>query len=257
MHTAMRSSLLLLASLISSMPVAAGQNSTAPPSAADQRIAAAEKTVESNPKSWQPYNDLVFALCRKARDTGDGTLYDRAEAALQHSLQISPGNYQARKLQVTVLLGRREFREALKLATELNHKVPDDIGGWALLVDSNMGLGNYAEAERDAQWILDLRPGSALGFEKAAELRESFGDFEGAMEFLDETSRRTSQNDTDQRAWLLTQKARLDLAQGNLKRAGELIAQALQLDPTSRLAAANLAKLRMAERNQSAAGTTR
>ena len=47
-------------------------------------------------------------------------------------------------------------------------------------------LGNYTEAERDCQWILDLRRGSALGFEKAAGLRELFGDNEGAIEFYGE-----------------------------------------------------------------------
>jgi len=43
------------------------------------------------------------------------------------------------------------------------------------MVDANSALGNYSEAERDAQWILDLRRASALGFEKAADLRELFG----------------------------------------------------------------------------------
>jgi len=65
---------------------------------------------------------------------------------------------------------------------------------------------NDAEAERDAQWILDLRPGSRLGFVKAAAVRERFGDREGAIEFLDEAARRTSPNDSGERAWLEKQK---------------------------------------------------
>jgi hypothetical protein len=68
-----------------------------------------------------------------------------------------------------------------------------------------------SEAERDAQWILDLRRASALGFEKAAGLRELFGDDLGAIEFYGEALTRTAQSDLDQRAWLLTQKARLTL----------------------------------------------
>lgn len=219
----------------------------------DARIAAARKAVVASPKSWQPYNDLAFALCRKARDNGDVALYDEAAAALRHSNQLSPGNYDSQKLQVPVLLGRHEFAEALKLASDLNHKVPDDIGVWGLLVDANLALGNYADAERDAQWILDLRPGSALGFEKAAALREMFGDFEGAIEFLDEANRRTSQNDAGQRAWLLTESARLQIASNNPKRAGELLTQALNLFPDSQLAIANLAVLRKMEGNDTEA----
>jgi tetratricopeptide (TPR) repeat protein len=181
-------------------------------SPAEQRLEVAQKRVHTDPKSWQAYNDLAFAFCRQGRDTGDPTWFDQAEAALRKSLQLSPGNYDARKLHVTVLLGRGDFKEALRLAAELNHKTPDDIAGWGLLVDANLGLGNKAEAEKDAQWILDLRPGSTLGFVKAAAVRERIGDPEGAIEFLDEARRRTSPNDLDEQAWLLKQKARLAAA---------------------------------------------
>jgi tetratricopeptide (TPR) repeat protein len=181
-------------------------------SPAEQRVEVAQKRVQTDPKSWQAYNDLAFAFWRQGRDTGDPAWFDQAEAALRKSFQLSPGNYDARKLRVAVLLGRGDFKEALRLAAELNHKTPDDIAGWGLLVDANLGLGNKAEAEKDAQWILDLRPGSTLGFVKAAAVRERIGDPEGAIEFLDEARRRTSPNDLDEQAWLLKEKARLAAA---------------------------------------------
>ncbi len=223
----------------------AQQNLAPAVSPPDRRIDAAQRIVKSKPDSFQSYNDLAYALCRKARDTGDISLYDQADTALKRSLQLSPDNYDARKLKVTVLLGRKDFVAALQLASELNSKVPDDIAGWGFLVDANMALGNYDEAERDAQWILDLRAGSTLGFEKAAALREMFGDIEGAMEFLDEANRRTSLNDADQHAWLLTEKARLELEAGNEKQAEELLAETQKLFPESQFAMAALAKLRM------------
>ena len=216
--------------------------SVSPP---DRRVDAAQRRIKTKPDSFQSYNDLAYALCRKARDTGDGWLYDQADKALKRSLQLSPGNYDARKLQVTVLLGRKNFVGALTQAAELNSKVPDDIAAWGLLVDANMALGNYGEAERDAQWILDLRAGSTLGFEKAAALREMFGDVEGAIEFLDEANRRTSLNDADQHAWLLTEKARFELEAGNGKHAEELLNEAQKLFPESQFAVAVLAELRM------------
>ncbi|MBV8866680.1 MAG: hypothetical protein JO210_14905 [Acidobacteriaceae bacterium] len=222
------------------------QEGVAPPSPVVRRIAAAQKKVQTNP-SAQSYNDLAFALCRLARDKGDPALYEQANSALQHSLQLSPDNYDAEKLQVTVLLGQHEVAQALKLATALNQRTHDDIGGWGLLVDANIAAGNTPEAERDAQWILDLRPGSSLGFEKAAGLREIFGDTEGSIEFLEEAERRTSQNDADGRAWLLTQEARLQIKAGNRKRAGELLDEALKLFPDSQLALSELAKLRTSE----------
>jgi tetratricopeptide (TPR) repeat protein len=222
-------------------------------SPADQRIAVARQQVDANPKAFQTYNELAFALCRKARDTSDVSLYAQATSAINRSLELSPGNYDAMKLRASVLLGKHEFSPALKLAQELNHKTPDDIGGWALLVDANSALGNYPEAERDAQWILNLRSGSALGFEKAAGLRELFGDNEGAVEFYDEALRRTAQSDLDQRAWLLTQKARLTLAAGNPKAATEILSEVAHLFPDSQLAAQVMADIEAANGNYSEA----
>jgi tetratricopeptide (TPR) repeat protein len=221
--------------------------STAPLSTVDLRIAAARKQVDANPKSSAAYNDLAFALIRKGRDVQDEAIYREADSAINQSLHLTPDNYDARKLHVAVLLGTDRPVEALKLETELNHKLPDDIAGWALLVDANAAIGNYAEAEHAAQWVLDLRPGSALGFEKAAALREVFGDAEGSSEFLDEAVRRSSQNDADQRAWLLTQKARLVLASGNSKAAAGLLAEAMRLFPDSQLALAGLAQVKTAD----------
>jgi tetratricopeptide (TPR) repeat protein len=218
-------------------------------SPADGRIAAARKQVAANGKAFQYYNELAAALCRKARDTSDISLYDEAQAALDRTLQLSPGNYDATKLHAAVLLGKHQFQQALKVAQQLNQKVPDDLGGWALLVDANVALGNYPEAERDAQWILDLRSGSALGFEKAAGLRELFGDNEGAIEFYGEAFRRTAQSDLDQRAWLLTQKARLALASGNANAAGEILSEAFRLFPDSQAAALAMADVQAAKSN--------
>jgi len=240
----MRLSTLLL--LFVSAVLAGQQQASPSASYADQRISSARQQVAANPKDFQTYNDLATSLCRKARDTSDLSLYREAEGAVNRSLELSPGNYDGTKLRVAVFLGKHEFNPALSLAQELNKKVPDDIANWASMVDANEALGNYSEAERDAQWILDLRRASALGFEKAAGLRELFGDKEGAIEFYGEALTRTSQSDIDQRSWLLTQKARLVLASGNAQSASETLGEALRLYPNSQLAALVMADLHTA-----------
>ncbi len=235
--------------LITGSLLLAWQQAPSSVSPADQRIAAARQQLDANAKGFQIYNELAVGLCRKARDTADVALYDQANTAIDRSLALSPGNYDAMKLRAAVLIGRHEFRQALELAKSLNKKVPDDIGIWALLGDANAALGNYSEAEQDVQWVLDLRRGSALGFEKAAGLRELFGDDEGAIEFYGEALSRTAQSDLDQRAWLLTQKARLILASGNAKGASEILAQALTLFPDSQLASLLMADVQTANGN--------
>jgi tetratricopeptide (TPR) repeat protein len=243
----MRYHVLFAIGVLACSRLAAQQEAAASPSPVQQRAAAAEKRVQSNPSSPQTYNDLAFALCRWARDNGDARLYTKAESALKRSFQLSPGNYEARKLQVTALLGKHEFAEALKSATELNHEVPDDIGGWALLVDANTAVGNYTDAEHAAQWILDLRAGSSLGFAKAAILRDLLGDSEGATEFFMEAYKRTAQSDADECAWLLLQSARVELTAGETEKADDLVNQALKLFPDSGLAVATLAAVRSAQ----------
>ncbi len=239
----MRYRLLVAISILCVISTTRAENVGASTSPVQRRVDLAKKRTQSDPKSFQAYNELAFALCRWARDNGDVQLYDRADEALQQSIQLSPGNYETRKLQVTVLLGKHHFAEALKLASELNSHNHDDIGIWGLLVDSNIALGHLDEAERDAQWILDLRSGSSLGFTKAACLRELFGDPEGAIEFFEEAARRTAQTDLDERAWLMTQNARLQLKVGNANRAEALLKEALQLFPDSHLALAAFATL--------------
>lgn len=208
-----------------------------------QRIELAQKRVQAAQKSAQAYNNLAFAYCRLARDSGDSQLYEKADEALRRALQLAPGNSESRKLQVTVLLEKHQAEEALKLASALQVHNHDDIGIWGLLVDANVALGKLDEAERDAQWILDLRSGSSLGFTKAARIRELTGDPEGAAEFLDQAVRRTALSDLDERAWLLTENARLQVKLGNPQRAQVLLQEALKLFPDSQLAKTTLASL--------------
>ena len=209
---------------------------TAAHSPVQQRIAAAEARIRAQPKSEQGYNDLAFAYCRLARDRNDVQLYDKADQAVQTSLKVSPGNFEAKKLHVLVLLGKGQAAEALKAASDLQTHNHDDINLWGFLVDANLALNKLDDAERDAQWILDLRAGSSLGFTKAARIRELTGDPEGAIEFYEEAARRTAQGDPDERSWLMIQNARCQLKLSHNERAEALAKQALSVFPDSQLA---------------------
>jgi hypothetical protein len=81
-------------------------------------------------------------------------------------------------------------------------------------------------------------------------LREVFGDPDGAIQFYDEALTRTAQSDFDQRAWLLTQKARVQLASGNSKAASDSLAEAFRLFPDSQLAASVQADLKRTASNR-------
>ena len=63
--------------------------------------------------------------------------------------------------------------------------MPDDVLVYGFLVDGYTELGRYADAEKAAQWMLDIRPGNVPALTRASHLRELFGDHEGAVELMD------------------------------------------------------------------------
>jgi len=222
-------------------------------SPAEQKIAEAHERIAAGPKRPQGYNALALALARRARETADPAFYAQAMEALRHSREVAPDNFEAQKLEVWVLLGQHEFATALERATALNARFPDDIQLHGFLVDANVELGNYAAAERAAQWMLDMRPGNIPGLTRGAYLRELFGDTEGAIEFFDEAFRAVRESEVEDRAWMLTQIAHLRLSQGKADRAEKNLAQALELFPDYHYALAQLAKVRLAQGDAAAA----
>jgi tetratricopeptide (TPR) repeat protein len=214
-------------------------------SPAERRIAAARATLQENPKQASAWNDLALGLARRARETSNTAFYKEAWAATERSLQVEPGNLEGRKLQVWILLGQHEFQRAVDTAEQINRTVPDDVLVYGFLVDGYTELGRYDEAEKAAQWMLDLRPGNVPGLTRAAYLRELFGDHEGAVELMDTAYRRTAGAETEDRAWILTQIAHLSLLTCRTGAAEAMLTEALKLFPDYHYALAQMAELRV------------
>ena len=217
------------------------------PTPAEQRITAARKSIEVNPSRHEPYAELALAFARRARETSDPAWYEKALDALVQSFSLAPGNLEAERARIWVLLGKHEFAQARELAQALNRRVPDDLMGYAFLADANTELGNYEAAEEAAQWLLDLRPGNVPGLTRAAYLRELFGDPEGALELMQTALRRTPPGEVEDRAWILTQIAHLHLTVDRADDADSALAQALALFPDYHYALGKLARVRAAQ----------
>lgn len=214
---------------------------------AQRSIARASQLVEQHPGRFEPYNLLALSLTHRARETSDSQYYAQALEALNKSFEIAPDNFVGRKVQVQVLLGRQEWTQALEIATSLNQKMPDDLLVYAFLTDANVELGNYSEAEAAAQLLLDLQPGAVPGLTRGAYLREMFGDVDGAIELMRQAYERTPPDQTDDRAWILTQIAHLALLQGEVEAADKLLQEALNLSADYHFAIDKLAEVRTAQ----------
>jgi tetratricopeptide (TPR) repeat protein len=214
-------------------------------SPAQQAMAQAQKLIDKNAKDFEACNALALALARRARETSDPRFYTQGEQALAKSFAISPDNYDGRRIQVWLLLGKHEFAAAREAAMPLNKKMPDDVMVWGFLTDANVELGNYSEAEHAAQQMLNLRPGYLPALTRAAYLRELFGDPEGALELMQMALGSTPPGESEDRAWITSQMAHLKLAEGKTTDAERLSQQALELFPNYHYALGNLAKVRL------------
>ena len=215
---------------------------------AQQGIARAQAVIDKNAKDYEGYNALALALARRARETSDPSFYAQGQQALQKSFAISPANYDGERIAVWLLLGNHEFAAALQKATALNKRAPDDVMVWGFLTDSNVELGNYADAEKAAQWMLNLRAGNLPALTRAAYLRELFGDPDGALALMQMALDSTPPSEVEDRAWITTQMAHLKLAEGKTSQAEELLQQALAMFPGYHYALGNLAKVRMQQK---------
>jgi predicted Zn-dependent protease len=222
-------------------------------SPAELSIQRAEEAIAKHRDRSAGYNSLAMALARRARETSDVAYYAKAEQALQRSFAISPNNFEGMKVQAWLLLGRHEFAKALDVATRLNKQVPDDISVYGYLADANAELGNYSAAENAAQWMLNLRPGNIAGLTRGAYLRELYGNLPGAVELMKMAYDATGFQETEDRAWILTQIAHIYLISGDLKSAETYANGALGLFPEYHYALGTLGSVRLAQKRDTEA----
>ncbi|MGI8773013.1 MAG: tetratricopeptide repeat protein [Acidobacteriaceae bacterium] len=248
--------------LVASAPDAAAQDTpakapsaehaTALPAAHDltpaqQRIAAAKQQIQANLKSPQPYNELALAWIRRVRETADPAYYHDAEQAIAAGFLLAPDDFQLKKTYVALLLGEHEFAKARTEATALNHHTPDDVTIYGYLAEADIALGDYPDAEKSAQWMLNLLPNNVPGLLLGAELRDLYGDPEGALELLNRAYTETSPAETEELAWIANRIAEVQIGSGKLEEASQVLQATEQLFPRYPCTLQNLARVRQGQ----------
>jgi tetratricopeptide (TPR) repeat protein len=228
------------------LPLAIAASDRAAPTPAQKAMAGAEEQIRKSPGVAEPHANLAKALVRRAQETGDPNYYEKAEKSVADALRLAPEDFEALKARVMILIGRQEYAPALELARKLNRRIPDDVLVYGLIADACMATGDYAQAEESAQWMLDLRRGNLPGMTRGAALRALFGDISGAIDWYTSVFKLTSPIETEQRARLLTEIARLRLAGGKVEAAETLVQQALEMFPDYYYSLETLAELRSA-----------
>ena len=130
---------------------------------------------------------------------------------------------------MALLLEQHEFAPARDEAKDLNLHNPDDATVHGYLARAYIGLGNYQDAEASAQWMMNLQPFNVPGLLIVAELREHYGDAEGALEVLDRAYAETSPGENGELASMANQIAAIEIGMGKLDSASQMLQRADEL----------------------------
>lgn len=212
---------------------------------AQLRIAAARQQLKSDPKKLQAYNELAIGFLARARETADPGYLKEADAALAQGLALDATNFQLQRTQVALMLARHEYAQAKERATALNHHTPDDVLTYGYLAEADIALGDYPEAETNAQWMMNMRPNNTPALLIGARLRDIYGDPHGAIDFLNRAYSQTSPTEVEELAWISNQIASIQIESGQNDAASQTLKQAEQLFPHYPYTMENLARVRM------------
>ncbi|HEY0795537.1 MAG TPA: tetratricopeptide repeat protein [Acidisarcina sp.] len=216
------------------------------PSPAQQSIDSAKRQIAARPKNVQAFNSLATAYLRRARETADVSYIEDAARALAQGFDVDPTDFQLQKTQIALLLARHRYTEARQSATLLNRKTPDDVMVYGYLAEADLALGDYPDAEKNVQWMLNMLPNNVPSLLFVSELRVLYGDDEGALQPLNQAYSETPPTEVEELAWIANRIAAIQIATGKSEAAAATLAQAEQLFPRYIYTAENLAPVRMA-----------
>ncbi len=211
---------------------------------AQRRIAAARQQLEADPKKAQAYNELALALIRRTRETLDPRYLNDADSALAEGLKLNPTDFQLQRTRVALLLSRHSFVQAKDLATELHKRIPDDVMTYGYIAEGEIGVGDYADAETNAQWMMNMRPNNTPALLIGAMLRTLYGDTHGAIDFLNRAYEQTSPVEVEDLAWIANQIASIEINAGQNAAAEQSLQRAEEVFPHYPLTLENLARVR-------------
>jgi len=239
----------------SSTPNTASQNTPAldqRATPADREILSAQSIIERSPKLSTGYNLLASAYMQKARETGDFGYNARSEEALKRSFEAEPDNHEGTRLQAYLLLSYHRFGEALPVAQRAIAQSPRDYEAYGALVDALVELGQYEEAKKAVQTMLDVRPYTA-SYARASYLRSLYGDTEGAIEAMRMAVQSANPGNPENVAWCLVYLGDELMNAGRLGEAEREYDRALYIFPDYHLALAAKARARVASGDTNAA----
>ena len=190
---------------------------------------------------------LAQAYVREARETGDFTCYDKADAAAAEALKLDPTYLAARATRAVVLSARHQFTEALRQA----HRLYEESGQADVLLiagDAQLELGQVAEAEQTYRDVRRQDPTLPVD-SRLARLEELKGHPEEALRLMARAAVEETDVNGNRRSdsWYEFRLGEMHGNAGRPEEAARHYEAALALNPDYPLALLFLARVRAAQ----------
>jgi tetratricopeptide (TPR) repeat protein len=145
--------------------------------------------VEENPADRLSRVQLGQSLLGLARESGDLTLYERAERQLRIAAGDAPTDPSAQAGLAAALAAQHEFSAALDLLTRVQAERPDDDNLLAAVADAHLDLGDYDEAFAAVDELVDRLPPNPATLSRQARVAALTGRNDKAVEDAEEALR--------------------------------------------------------------------
>ncbi len=207
-----------------------------------------QKRIKANPQDAVSYALLAEQYVRQARETGDASGYERAEAALKETLKVLPNYGQANASLASVYYAQHNFIPALELAQEVYEGNPMITEALVTIGDAQMALGNYPEAEA-AYKELSEQNATPPVLARLAAFEELKGNPQEALDLMRRAAADALQagGTKESVAWYILRVGDMYFNMGQPKEAGRYYEAALRLFDGYHLALAGLGKVRAAQ----------
>jgi len=183
----------------------------------DSLVGDLQQRIRENPKDFEAHINLADAYLQKVRETGDPSLYTKAEDLLDEAEQLNERSPELFATRGTLDLARHDFRAALEHGTRALAYDPESARYHGIVGDAQIELGMYDEAIRSYQEMVDSRPEFA-SFSRVAYARELYGDPEGAIEAM-QFALQAGSGTPENVAWAHVQLGNLWFTSGDLQEA--------------------------------------
>src|SRR5688572_11117335 len=204
--------------------------------------------VRDDPKDIKSRIALATLFINESRVNGHHDYYESAAMLyVDEVLQQDPSHFEAMTLKALLLLTQHRFEEALSMAGALQKTNPYNAFVYGLLIDAQVELGQYNEAVKSAEKMMDIRP-DIRSYSRVAYLREIHGDIDGAIEAMKLAVDGGGYGD-EATEWTRVQLAKLYEQKGDIKNATMQYVIALDERPAYAHATAGLGRIAMHQKD--------